>query len=73
MKELTVESSEKVRGQPEADNNKWQKNLSAWCEKIAKQLSDITEKFDKHELGERLEEKEHEDRIAAILNEIDLI
>ena len=73
LKELTGESSEKVKGQPEADDNKWQKNLSAWCEKTAKQLSDITEKLDKHELGERSEEKEHDDRIAAILNEIDLI
>lgn len=78
LKELTGENTEKLSGKsPEdskpTDNNKWQKDFSEWCEKIAKQLSDITEKFDKHELGEQSEEKEHEDRIAAILNEIDLI
>lgn len=78
LKELTDENTEKLSGKsPEdskpTDNNKWQKDFSEWCEKIAKQLSDITEKFDKHELGEQSEEKEHEDRIAAILNEIDLI
>lgn len=73
LKELTGGNTEKSSGKPEADDNKWQKNLSAWCEKTAKQLSDITEKLDKHELGERSEKKEHDGRIAAILNEIEYL
>lgn len=73
LKELIGENTEKNKGKSKTDNNKWQKDFSTWCEKTAKQLKNINEKLDKHELGERLEEKEHEDRIAAILNEIDLI
>ena len=57
MKELTGENKEKSsvkspENSKSADNSKWQKDFSAWCEKTAKQLNNITVKLDKHDLGE---------------------
>lgn len=81
LKELAGEDAEKINGKPlenskPTDNNKWQKDFSDWCEKTAKQLNDITAKLDKHESGEQSErkgKKEHDDRIAAILNDLDYL
>lgn len=81
LKELTGESEEiSNRNSPEnsqqTDNNKWQKDFSDWCKKSIEQLKDINAKIDSNGAGKQLEakrKKEHDDRVAAILNNLDYL
>lgn len=68
---------------PEGDNNNWQKDFAQWCKKsveelenINKIIDDINKKDDIPETKNNLEEKqkkEHDDRVAVILNDLDFI
>lgn len=68
---------------PEGDNNNWQKDFAQWCKKsveelenINKKIDDINKKDDILETKKNLEEnqkKEHDDRVAVILNDLDFI
>ena len=69
LKELTGENT--------ADD--WQKDFAQWCKKSVKELENINKKIDnineKDDIAVSAEKqkKEHDDRAAAILNEIDLM
>ena len=69
LKELTGENT--------ADD--WQKDFAQWCKKSVKELENINKKIDnineKDDIAVSAEKqkKEHDDRAASILNEIDLM
>lgn len=64
------------------DDNKaddWQKDFVKWCKKSAKELENINKKIDnineKDDIAVSAEKqkKEHDDRVAAILNDLDFL
>ena len=71
------EKLKELTGENKADD--WQKDFAQWCKKSVKELENINKKIDnineKDDIAVSAEKqkKEHDDRIAAILNEIDLM
>ena len=71
------EKYKKLTGENKADD--WQKDFAQWCKKSLKELENINKKIDnineKDDIAVSAEKqkREHDDRVAAILNDLDYL